>query len=139
MTDEQLRRLQEAAQAERGGRATIVYVPTAARAPSTESGDTALPGPELVITDNEWRAAMFGARALREVAEGLRLAGAADLAAETSGYADDLVGLGRRATVAATRQEGHAAGDATIADVDPVAASNAICRHYIEGDLEAER
>ncbi len=58
---------------------------------------------DLVITETEWQAVLLGARALREIGDGLRSSGADDLAGECDSNVAELEGLARRATVAAGR------------------------------------
>jgi hypothetical protein len=58
----------------------------------------------VVISEVEWQAVLLGSRALREIANDLRLAGAVELAAENERSATTLEELGRRAEVAAAME-----------------------------------
>ena len=58
---------------------------------------------DLVITETEWQAVLLGARALREIRDGLQSCGADELAEECDSNVAELEGLARRATVAAHR------------------------------------
>jgi hypothetical protein len=64
---------------------------------------------DVVITDAEWQASLIGARILRQTAGQFRALNDPETAAACDAHADALMGLVRRATVAATRD--HEAGE----------------------------
>ena len=80
-------------------------------------------GPEVLVSHAEWEALLLGSRALREVGEGLRHAGAAELAAESDRNADALQRLGQRAVVLPARDRTDEAYAMYEALTDPLDAA----------------
>jgi hypothetical protein len=61
---------------------------------------------DLLLTEVEWRAVLVGARVLRESGAQLQAADSPVIAAEYAAHAAVLDNLGRRAVVAAGREQG---------------------------------
>jgi hypothetical protein len=92
--------------------------------------------PDVLVTHTEWQALLLGSRALREVGEGLRRAGAAELARESDRNADALQRLGERAVVLPAHDRADAAYGMYEALTDPLDAAMREREAEVTGVLE---
>jgi hypothetical protein len=88
---------------------------------------------DMLVSDAEWRAALLGAWALREVGERHRRQGAFKLARESDESADVLTELARRAVVRAEAEQAYAMYEALT---DPIAEAERLDEAAVTGVLE---